>query len=72
MKLRIPVIMGLALVASAANTVPLEETYWTLTRLDDEPVKLAEKQREPHIVFRAAENRVSGLAVVMVSAAPMS
>jgi heat shock protein HslJ len=60
--MKLALIVGMALVASAANTVPLEETYWRLTRLDDKPVKLAENQREPNIVFRAAENRVSGFS----------
>jgi copper homeostasis protein (lipoprotein) len=41
-------------------TSPLRETYWKLTRLGDQPVTLAEKQREPSLVFRSQESRVTG------------
>jgi copper homeostasis protein (lipoprotein) len=41
-------------------TSPLQETYWKLTRLGDQPVILEEKQREPHLIFRKEGNRVSG------------
>ncbi len=39
---------------------PLEETYWKLTRLEGNPVTVAERQREPHIVLRKQETRVTG------------
>jgi copper homeostasis protein (lipoprotein) len=41
-------------------TAPLKETYWKLTRLEDKPVILAEKQREPSLVLRSEQNRVTG------------
>ena len=45
---------------SPSATSPLQETYWKLTRLGDKPVVLAEKQREPSVVFRSEQNRVTG------------
>jgi copper homeostasis protein (lipoprotein) len=45
---------------AAFATSPLQETYWKLTRLGDKPVILAEKQREPHLVFRSEQNRLTG------------
>ena len=41
-------------------TAQLQETYWKLTRLEDKPVLLAEKQREPSLVFRSQQSRVTG------------
>jgi copper homeostasis protein (lipoprotein) len=41
-------------------TSPLQETYWKLTRLAGNPVILAEKQREPSLVFRSQDGRVTG------------
>lgn len=38
----------------------LEDTYWQLTRLGDEPVIAGGRQREPHLVLRSADRRVSG------------
>ena len=38
----------------------LENTYWKLTRLGDEPVLLVEQQREPHLVLHSGDNRVDG------------
>lgn len=38
----------------------LENTYWKLTRLGDEPVIVGERQREPHLVLRSEDRRVSG------------
>jgi copper homeostasis protein (lipoprotein) len=39
---------------------PLQETYWKLTRLGDQPVIVAEKQREPSLVLRTQQSRVAG------------
>lgn len=39
---------------------PLRETYWKLVRLEEKPVEVAEQQREPNLVFRSDELRVSG------------
>jgi hypothetical protein len=39
-----------------------QETYWKLTRLEGKPVILSEKQREPHLVVRSKENRVTGFS----------
>lgn len=41
-------------------TEPLANTYWKLVRLRDEPVSVAENQREPHIVLRTDGQRVAG------------
>jgi len=41
-------------------TAQLQETYWKLTRIDDKPVIVAEKQREPSLVFRSQQSRVTG------------
>lgn len=47
---------------AAMATSPLRETYWKLTRLGHTPVVLAEGQREPHLVFRSAGDRVTGFS----------
>jgi heat shock protein HslJ len=39
---------------------PLRGTYWKLVRLSDAPVRAAEKQREPHLIFANSELRLSG------------
>lgn len=39
---------------------PLRNTYWKLVRLEGEPVPVAEKQTEPHLILAADELRVSG------------
>lgn len=39
---------------------PLRNTYWKLVRLGESPVETAERQREAHLIFSAAELRVSG------------
>jgi len=39
---------------------PLRGTYWKLVRLNDAPVRVTEKQREPHLIFADDESRVSG------------
>jgi copper homeostasis protein (lipoprotein) len=41
---------------------PLQETQWKLTRVDGKPVILADKQREPSLVFRSEQNRVTGFS----------
>lgn len=38
----------------------LHDTYWKLVRLNGVPVRIAEKQREPHLVFASDEPRISG------------
>jgi len=40
-------------------TERLENTYWKLVRLRDEPVTVVENQREPHVILRS-DRRVSG------------
>lgn len=40
----------------------LEETYWKLTRIGDEPVFLGEGQREPHMVLRSGDKSVRGFS----------
>jgi heat shock protein HslJ len=39
---------------------PLRGTYWKLVRLSDATVRVAEKQREPHLIFANTELRLSG------------
>jgi copper homeostasis protein (lipoprotein) len=41
-------------------TERLENTYWRLVRLRGEPVRAEPNQREPHIVLRTHDQRVSG------------
>jgi len=41
-------------------SMPLADTSWTLTHLRTEPVAVADKQREPFLVFK--DGRVSGYA----------
>ena len=41
-------------------TAELEDTYWKLTRLGNRPVLPGERQREPHLVLRSEDHRVSG------------
>jgi len=38
----------------------LENNYWKLTRLGDEPAPALEGRREPHLVFHSEEGRVAG------------
>jgi copper homeostasis protein (lipoprotein) len=38
----------------------LENTYWKLTRLGEQPVLVEPQQREPHLVLRSGEGRVAG------------
>lgn len=39
---------------------PLRNTYWKLVRLGGAPVEVAERQREPNLIFALHEMRVSG------------
>jgi copper homeostasis protein (lipoprotein) len=41
-------------------TERLENTYWKLVRLRGEPVRVEPNQREPHIILRTHDLRVSG------------
>ncbi len=41
-------------------TERLQNTYWKLARLRDEPVLVVENQREPHIILRTDGQRVAG------------
>lgn len=41
-------------------TERLQNTYWKLVRLRDEPVLVVENQREPHIILRTDGQRVAG------------
>jgi len=38
----------------------LLNTYWKLTRLNDEPIEVYEQQREPSLILASEENRLSG------------
>ncbi len=41
-------------------STPIADTSWTLTHLRTEPVDVADKQREPYLMFK--DGRVSGYA----------
>lgn len=41
-------------------TSTLAGSYWKLTRLGGQPVQRVEGRREPHLIFRTAEQQVSG------------
>lgn len=43
-------------------TAELENTYWKLTRLGDEPVYLGTQQREPHMVLHSNDSVVKGFS----------
>jgi len=38
----------------------LLNTYWKLTRLNDEPIEVYQNQREPSLILSSEENRLSG------------
>ena len=42
------------------DTAPLENSYWKLTRLQDQPVLVAGQQREPYLILRPQDHRVAG------------
>lgn len=42
------------------SSTALRDTYWKLVQLGETPIRTAEKQREPHLVFASAQPRVSG------------
>jgi putative lipoprotein len=50
---------GSADPASVAPVPPLESTYWRLVSLRGEPVRLAEKQREAHLILQP-DGRLAG------------
>ncbi len=41
-------------------TADLENTYWRLTRLEEDSVIPVDGQREPHLILRSQEHRASG------------
>lgn len=45
---------------ATSSTASLQETYWKLTRIADQPVIVAPNQREPNLVFRTEQSRVTG------------
>lgn len=46
--------------AASHSTAALENTYWKLTRLGDQPIHVASEQRAPHFVLNSESRRVSG------------
>lgn len=38
----------------------LENTYWKLTHLGEQPVQVAAEQREPHIILQSESRRIAG------------
>jgi len=51
---------GQAMVTGSAIEPRLENTYWKLTQLGNEPVIVGERQREPHLILQPEGNRVAG------------
>ncbi len=47
-------------VAAPRSTATLENTYWKLTRLSDQPVGVGQGQREPHLILRPGQKSVGG------------
>jgi heat shock protein HslJ len=45
---------------SNASDSRLRGTYWKLVHFGGMPVQVAEKQREPHLIFANGEPRISG------------
>ncbi len=46
--------------AADTATATLENTYWKLITLRGQPVEVAPRQREPHLVLHQADRRVAG------------
>jgi uncharacterized lipoprotein YbaY/heat shock protein HslJ len=44
----------------SGSAASLENTYWKVTRIRGEPVTVADRQREPHLILHPADGRVSG------------
>jgi heat shock protein HslJ len=44
------------------TTAALENTHWKLTRLGDQPVIVAARQREPHLILQPEAQLVGGSA----------
>lgn len=42
------------------TTATLEDIYWKLTRLGDEPVLIGPRQREPHLILHSPSRRTGG------------
>ncbi len=42
------------------TTASLENTYWKLTRLGDQPVQVATEQHEPHMILQSKSHRIAG------------
>lgn len=60
-KTNVVLVLRKALAAGVSrSTADLENTYWKLTRLGQEPVNVAEGQREPYFILQPAKNRVVG------------
>ena len=47
-------------VQKASTRPALENTYWKLTRLGDQPVQVAAGQGEPHMILQSESHRVGG------------
>jgi copper homeostasis protein (lipoprotein) len=43
-------------------TESLQEMYWKLTRVENQPVMVGPGQREPHLIFRKEKNQLSGFS----------
>lgn len=42
------------------SAAELENTYWKLVRLGDQPVQVAAQEREPHLILQAESRRIAG------------
>jgi putative lipoprotein len=54
------VSLMLRMTGGGQPTATLENTYWKLAALGDEPVTAHPNQREPHLVLKPEQQRVSG------------
>lgn len=53
-------VAGCALPVDRGRDASLEDTYWKLTRLGNEPVTMTDGQREPYLVFHGKTGRLAG------------
>jgi heat shock protein HslJ len=51
---------GATALQKASTRPALENTYWKLTRLGDQPVQVAAQQREPHMILQSESHRIAG------------
>lgn len=53
-------LTGCSTAPAADDRPALENTHWTLIRVADSPVRSGPGQRDPHLILRRQDHRVSG------------